>query len=291
MSLASFVAALPMLLAADAGAPADTPPAANGDTPPAAADAPALIPAPRQRFAERAERIALRDANDGSGDLLYQGNGFSARIAPDGSVTFSDKRISDATLVPWVPMRARMGVPSLESSLRMLLGGRKPAPPPPSELDEGLAPPETKQLIPEVSRYRPDPREGCRTCSGFNELAVPVQGMARFDLTDELTRFSDQDPNRYQKAVFLAATHERRIQMAVRTHAANIRRASAELPARLQAIACDDRLSHRERRAILVQLGREMDPTRPEGAGAAKAITGFVDRFDAGQVVCARPSP
>ena len=71
------------------------------------------------------------------------------------------------------------------------------------------------------------------------DFAVPVSALGRFDLTDELTRFSGQDPNRFQKATFLAATRDRRIQMAVRTHAANIRRATAELPARLQAIACD----------------------------------------------------
>ena len=54
--------------------------------------------------------------------------------------------------------------------------------------------------------------------------------------------------------------------MAVKAHARDIRRANAELPGRLQAIACDDRLSYRERRAILVALGREMDRTTPDGA-------------------------
>ena len=71
---------------------------------------------------------------------------------------------------------------------------------------------------------------------------MPVQGIGRFDLTDELTRFSGKDPNRQQKAMFLASTRDRRIQMAVKTHAANIRtRPRRAARARLQAIACDDR--------------------------------------------------
>ena len=37
-------------------------------------------------------------------------------------------------------------------------------------------------------------------------------------------------------------------------------------PGACRSIACDDRLSYRERRAILVALGREMDPTTPDGA-------------------------
>jgi hypothetical protein len=246
------------------------------------------VPAPRRAGPEQAERIDLKEANDGSGELLYEGAAFTARVAPDGSVRFTDSRVPGRSLLPWLPMQAQMGVPSLQSSLKMLLKGRSPPPASPTEIDQGLAPPETKQLIPEVSRYRPDAREGCRACPAFNEVAVPFQGMSRFDLADELTRFSGKDPNRQQKAMFLASTRDRRIQMAVRTHAANIRRASADLPAQLQAIACNDQLSYKERRAILVALGKEMDGTTAEGAGAAKTISGFVARYDTGDVACAR---
>jgi len=229
--------------------------------------------------------IDLKDAKDGSGDLLYQGTGFSARVARDGTVTFSDKNVTGLSPVPWFPMKTRMPVPSLQSSLVSLLKGKKPPKPPPSELDVGLAPPETKQLIPDVSRYRPDPREDCRECS-FNSLAIPIQGFARADVTDQLERLSGQDPQRYQKAVFLAATYDRRVQMAARAHAADVRRASDELPGHLQAIACDERLTHKERRAIIAALGREMDGTTAEGQSAARSITAFLARFDAGRVSC-----
>jgi hypothetical protein len=277
--LSWFAVALPVLLAADAGGRvAQGPPA----SPPLLAPQP-----PPQRTAEKAERVELKEARDGSGDLLYEASGFTARVAPDGSVTFKDKRVSDYSVLPFLPMKTQFGVPSLQSSLKLLLKGRPPPEPGPSELDQGLPPPETKQVIPDVSRYRPDPREGCRYCGGVNGIPL-IGSVGRFDVADELTRFSGKDPNRFQKATFLAATHEQRIGMAVKMHAAYIRRAVAELPVRLQAIACDDRLSYQERRAILAALGAEMDTKVPEGAKAATDITAFLARFDAGNVACGK---
>jgi hypothetical protein len=274
----SLVVALAAVLAADEGAEA--------------APTPPLIQPPSPRIGETQPQLELKDAGDGSGDLVHEASGFTARIAQDGSVSFSDKPVSDLQPFGFVPMQAQMGVPSLQTSLRALRNGRAPPRSLPTEIDEGRAPPETKQVIPEVSRYRPDPREGCRACTQFNELAVPVQAFGRFDLTDALTRFRGEDPNRYGKAVFLAATHDRRMQMAAATHAANVRRAADELPAQLQAIACDARLTDEGRRAIFAQLGREMDVSTPAGSDAAKTIAAFVERFDAGAITCpSSPAP
>ena len=274
----SLVAALAGLLAAEAGADTRAVP-----------QAPPLIQPPAPQRVAEPRRIDLKDAKDGTGDLIYETSGFTARIAPDGSVAFKDKRVNGLTQFPWFPMKAPMAVPSLQASLKNLLKGRGPPAPPPSDLDQGLAPPETRQVIPEVSRYLVDTRDACRTCTNFMDLALPVQMLGRFDVSDELTRFSGQDPARFQKATFLAATHERRVQMATRTHAANIQRAAAALPERLRAIACDPRLTHKERRAILVSLAREMDPNTPEGVNAAATITTFVAGFDAGSVTCGAP--
>jgi hypothetical protein len=274
--LISLVAALAGLLAAEAGADAQAVP-----------QAPPLIQPPAPQRVGEPQRIDLKDAKDGTGDLVYETSGFTARIAPDGSVSFKDKRVSGLSQFPWLPMRdAPMAVPSLQGSLKNLLKGRGPPAPPPSDLDQGLAPPETRQVIPEVSRYLVDTRDACRTCTNFMDFVLPVQALGRFDVSDELTRFSGQDPARFQKATFLAATHDRRVQMAVRMHAANIQRAAAELPIQLQIIACDTRLTHKERRAILVSLAREMDPNTPEGANAAAAINTFIAGFDAGTVAC-----
>jgi hypothetical protein len=270
---------LPLLLAADADV-------ADGEgTAPNALPPSAFAPAPRG--ASEARPPDLKDAKDGSGELIYDGRGFTAHVARDGSVRFTDRRITDGSPLGFLPMRVDMPVPSLQSSVKALLKGHSPPPATPSELDRGEAPPETQQLIPEVSRYHVDAREGCRICStGFFELAVPVNWFGRFDVTDELTQFSGQDPYRQQKAVFLVATRDQRIRMAARAHAADIRQANAELPRRLQAVACADQLAYRERRAILVALASEMDTATPEGANAAKAIDAFVERFDSGEVAC-----
>ena len=53
-------------------------------------------------------------------------------------------------------------------------------------------------------------------------------------------------------------------------------------------LVVDNLLAYKERRAILVALGKEMDPATPEGAASAKAINTFVDRYDSGDVACAR---
>ena len=95
-------------------------------------------------------------------------------------------------------------------------------------------------------------------------------------MTDELMRFSGQDPYRYGKAKFLATTREMRIERAVKHHAANVRRAAAELPAMLEHIACDARRSRGERHAIIEALRDELDGETPEALTAARQIDDFL---------------
>jgi hypothetical protein len=244
----------------------------------------APLPAPRP---PTDDEIVLRPAGDGSNDLVYEGKGIRARVAPDGSVRFDDKRVTGLSAVPWLPMRVQFGVPSLQASLNMFLRGKPP--PPPQERDDRGPPPETRQLIPDVSRYRPDPREDCRTCKFDGRLMV-INATGRFDVTDELSRMNGNDPRRLEKANFLGATREARSKMAAKAHADNIRRAASELPARLQAIACDAQLSRPDRQAILGALRDEMN-TSAEGRDAAARISDFMARFnrpDAGVVDCQR---
>ena len=240
----------------------------------------APLPAPRP---EAGDEIVLRPARDGSGDLVYDAPGFRARVATDGTVKFEEKRITDLTALPFLPMRVFFGVPSLQSSVVSLLMGRSPPPPP--EPDTRGPPPETTQLIPEVTRYRPDPREGSR----IHTAAAPalIAPFGRFDVTDELARMNGQDPRRFEKANFLAATRERRIKMAAKAHAENVRRATSQLPQRLEAIACDARLSAAEKRGILRALRDEMNGS-PDGRATAARIDEFLTRFEApdGGVAC-----
>jgi hypothetical protein len=260
--LAAVVGAL---IAADGGAPA-----------PAAKSAPSLL-APRPALnREVREAYVLQPAKDRSGDLVYEGPRFTARVARDGSVTFGDRKIADFKWSLW-PRRVTLNVPSLQSSLGGLIRGQGP-PPPPMPDDRG-PPPETTMLIPEVSRYRPDPREGCRECKNMGFTPLPMSVGARFDLSDEIARMNGTDPLRYEKAEFLVATRERRVGMAVKRHAANVHRATAELPAMLASIACDDRMSRADRLAILNALRDDMDLASAEGRDGAARITEAIARY------------
>src|SRR6185503_8518799 len=183
---------------------------------------------PRPPSKPTVSEYVLRPAKDRSGDLVYEGHAFTARVAPDGSVAFSD-RPSIQLRWPFTPRRVNLGVPSLQSSVMAMMRGKEP--PPPQAEDERSPPPETTQLIPETSRFRPDPREGCRECKNTPYRMLPVSIVGRFDITDELIRMNGADPYRYEKASFLVATREQRVGMAVKRHATNVRRATAELPA------------------------------------------------------------
>jgi hypothetical protein len=247
-----------------------------------------LDPIPGLKRPPAEEVYQLRDAKDGTGELVYDESGFTARVAKDGSVRFVVKRVTELRLFPFLPKRnIHLGVPSLQSSLKAALQGHTPsvARPP----DDGSPPPETTMVIPEVSRYRPDPREGCRYCGMFPPLYPNVLG--RGDITDEIMRMSGEDPYRYQKAKFLVATTNVRSRMGAKTHAENIRDAITELPARLVSIACDERLSPRDRRAILEALRAELDTGTPAGRLAAGRIETFLAARFGQPETCAPISP
>src|SRR5262245_45888550 len=118
-SLLSLVVVFSALLAADPGADTGSAPA---PTPPLT-QPPSSMP---ERTAET-QPIYLKDAKDGTGDLVYEGNGFSARIAADGSVTFKDKQTRDVSALGFLPMQTRMPVPSLQSTLASV-GQHRPLP-------------------------------------------------------------------------------------------------------------------------------------------------------------------
>src|ERR1700722_18123462 len=79
-----------------------------------------LIP-PRPRDPnDPAKDYELHRAKGGSGDLIYEAPGFTARIVRDGSVIFRDRHLSLS--IALLPRPARQptitGVPTLESVLR-----------------------------------------------------------------------------------------------------------------------------------------------------------------------------
>jgi hypothetical protein len=230
------------------------------------------------------ESYDLRPAGDGSGDLLYEEVGFSARVAPDGAVKFADKHVRMLKLFePFLPKAGPRNVPSLFTTLNSLARHRGVP-----TVDDNAQTDDSYLLMPNLTRYRPDPREACRACERPLDMILPSVG-GRFDLTDELMRFNSQDPYRFRKAKFLAGTREVRATRAAKTHAENVRRALEALPVSLQQIACDGSRSPAERRAIIERLRIELDGASPESHAAAETITRFLaDRFASpdGGVAC-----
>jgi hypothetical protein len=267
-----------MLAVGDGGAPATAPSTGARPSlvlPPPASTAPA---APVNDY--RLER-----AKDASGDLLYDAPAFRARITRDGSVRFSNKHISVLNLIPFVPGPPPAGVPTLESTIRSLgrKGPKAPLPTADPLLNDQRLPADT------VTRYRPDPREACqypRSC--FFEAAVVLVGVsARLDISDEVMRLHGQDPYRYEKARFLTATRELRARMAAKAHAEDLQVGAAELPARLQQIACDPSLTLAQKKAVLEAQRAELDsgPDAQRSADLIRATLQALAQPDGG-VMC-----
>ena len=277
--------ALALLGAVDGGVP----------SPPPAAPDPFLLRAPRKDPPPADRSYELHRAKDGTGDLLYEGPGFKARIARDGTARFIDKHFS--LLAPWsflpfAPLPPPRGAPSLQSTFADLLARRKPGQGWQRDADP---PPGPVPLLPQMSSYRPDPKEVCtypRPC--YFEAGIVLIGLGgTFDLTDELLRLSGQDPYRREKAHFLAATSQLRGGLAARALGENIRSALGGLPARLEEIVCDPQRSVRERRAIVEALRQEIDGDTPAAREAVATITRFLEtRFEAGDrgVRCSAPT-
>jgi hypothetical protein len=105
-------------------------------------------------------------------------------------------------------------------------------------------------------------------------IAVEARPGVRFDATDEYLRLLGKDPAKGEKAAFLAATFDLRAKMAAHAQRALVREALAELPARLEQIWQDPRLSPAERRHLLLATWGDLD-RGPEGDAARSVIRGF----------------
>jgi len=238
----------------------------------------------------RSDQYQLRPAGDGTGDLVYEGSTFTARIAADGVVSFRDRRASLLSpLAILKPVAAPRNVPSLQGTVVGLVQNGKPPPG-----DDRAQNDTSFLLVAPPSPNHADPREGCKNCSFDDPLFSLVAW--RFDVTDEVMRLSGRDPNRYAKARFLYATRDTRARRAAEFHAESIRAARDRLPRLLEQIAADDRRSPRERRAVLLSLRDELDGSSPDAQAAARTIDAFVaarfpPRPAAGAPPSAAPSP
>src|SRR4029079_7712075 len=116
-------ALLVMMLDAGAAVPALVPPPPGPPPPPARSPAPALLTAPPP---DAPTGYDLRPAKDRSGDLLYDGPLFSARVGVDGTVKFGPRRPEQPFWwPPFFPVPVDNGRPSLQSTLSAALKGKK----------------------------------------------------------------------------------------------------------------------------------------------------------------------
>lgn len=100
-----------------------------------------------------------------------------------------------------------------------------------------------------------------------------------FDLSDEFVReFARGTSYPYLKANFLAATFQRRTEMAAALNSRQMRAARAELPRQLDALWDDTRYRRRERRRIVFLLWQELDRSSADGRSTATTIEAWIRR-------------
>jgi hypothetical protein len=226
---------------------------------------------PRTRPVDLSEQgtYNLRRAGEG---YIYDDARFEARIARDGVVTFKNKRghitAISASLIPFLGKGPAPRGPTLESTIRDYLRKRRGGSPPPPEVEP--PPPLPRKM---------EPSEVCPPSSScyVRPLPTAIEVRGSFDLTDEIMRAHGQDPYAYEKARFLSATFEFRIQMAIEARKADLKSSLALLPERLDELLGDERYTARERRRILYELWYETDATA-EGERAARAIEAAIRR-------------
>jgi hypothetical protein len=213
-------------------------------------------------------RYPLRELPDGQG-WRYEGESFSATIAPDGAVTFDDRRgrvrpggLPDSLLHgDFVGDEWDDTVPTARTAPALPVYGSaaftRPGDVPGYALLQSLPLPDP----PSMRRLPLQP-----------SLGGPV---LQFDLTDVYMRHHGEDPYQAEKADFLAATFEFRMQAAAQFQQSTTRIALAELPDRLEQIWADPGLGREEKRQVLFALRDETSDT-PEGHDAWRIIDGFI---------------
>jgi hypothetical protein len=251
------------LAVADAGAPVRGQPAANAP----ATNTPSLLAPVIAGRREQPVKYNLRPV--AGGGYEFDDPRFSAQVARDGRVTFSDHHVSkNWKLLPVLPEPHPPGTKTLEGTVRGMLGQRqRPTEPGPNDLPAPKHEP--------VAPLEPPASENDRKWAAEHPLVPVMISGATLDLTDEYYRLMGEDPYRREKARFLAATFDVRLAMAARAEAADLRAATAELPDRLAKIWADRAQPPAARRRIICALWGEM---RRDGKGtpAADAITTFV---------------
>jgi hypothetical protein len=208
----------------------------------------------------------LRARKDGKYE--YESTTFAAIVDRDGSVEFRDHHAAPSLFLPYAPLPEGLaGEPGLEGSVNSLVGRRRidsaPMPASPSAISGTVV-------------------EICNSGDCFAPARIFGSLGATFDVTDELLRGLGEDPYRAEKARFLAATSDWRLERA-RLHQARLREVALDaLDDDLARAWADQRFVPSERRRLLFYRWLEMDDS-PEGKQGAAIIESFIrQRLPAG---------
>jgi hypothetical protein len=207
----------------------------------------------------RGEQDRLKEAKDGSGDLVYEATR-SPRASPDGT-SVPDKRSAGLSRVPCC-RDARRGPSVAAVVLKMLLQGQEAAPPPPGR--DRLPPPETTRSSAGVALPGRSARGMAELLAGLPHALVSAFGRLTWP-----TRWNGSrawtDPIR-RRSSWRRRT-DRRMAMAGDARG-YVRRAPSSCPPGCSSFACDPAADARRRRAILVALGpARWTRATPEGRG------------------------
>jgi|GEM_PF-5556711 len=265
--MVTWMAAFVACIVADAGAP-----------PLPAWAAPLKPPAPPQRAAP----FQLKPHPEING-FVYESAPFGALVFPDGSVDFRRGKSSSDGGMPirimpfplnYKPETLPPGTPSLAGEVGKLFG-KAPASDPKPQASEGVqagAP----YLFADPRSLCEDPKARC-----FMEVRgtiTLITATGPLDATDEVIRMVGEDPARYEKARFLAATAPFRIELAERTRKRELREAIEQLPHLLNRIWRTPNLTRTERLKIVAALRVEVDVTIPGGKAALAKIDDFMKK-------------
>jgi hypothetical protein len=228
------------------------------------APGPSLItlPFPRTPPPNTGEYLMMPTAGGG---YVFDDFRFSARVAPDGHVTFKDKHIRFEVRVFGVLAekyrRAGDTRPSLVQAIEQVIR---------NDPDRPISP------MLEVCQQRVDMLlPGLAPCI---LTLTPVAVIGSFDLTDELMNMTGQGWYKYEKAKFLSATFEFRVQLAARRHAKLLREAIADLPDRLDSLWRDATFTPREKRRIMCLLWAEVNVADGDSSKAADVMVSWIRR-------------
>ena len=196
---------------------------------------------------------------------MYDDFRFSARVAPDGHVTFKDKKFRLETRVFGVLSekyrREGDSRPSLVQAIEQVLR---------NDPDRPISP------MLEVCQQRVDMiLPGLAPCI---MTATPITIRGSFALVDELLNYGGQSWYRYEKAKFLSATFDFRVRLAAQRHVKLLREALADLPDRLDSLWRDAAFTPREKRRIMCLLWAEVNVADGDSRKAAEVIVSWIRR-------------